>query len=203
MGARSPEDPAGGWDYHRLFEAVADPLFVLDKSDANAIRVATANAACTSFFGVPAEQSINRLLPEILPASVAVRISAECARCEATPDVAEFAVDLRTAVRGVFSLKLTVIPESAGARYIVAMAHPSPIHSVPPASSVSEHSRVIAEHAADYISICSPEGKILYNNPAVARLGGLDTPIPFSKALEEVFLPRARLLPALRDLLAY
>jgi 2-oxoisovalerate dehydrogenase E1 component len=37
----------------------------------------------------------------------------------------------------------------------------------------------------------------------VARLGALDTPVPFSKALEEVFSPRARLLPALRDLLAY
>jgi 2-oxoisovalerate dehydrogenase E1 component len=37
----------------------------------------------------------------------------------------------------------------------------------------------------------------------VTRLGALDTPVPFSKALEEVFSPRARLLPALRDLLAY
>jgi 2-oxoisovalerate dehydrogenase E1 component len=37
----------------------------------------------------------------------------------------------------------------------------------------------------------------------VVRLGALDTPVPFSKALEEVFSPRARLLPALRELLAY
>jgi len=37
----------------------------------------------------------------------------------------------------------------------------------------------------------------------VARLGALDTPVPFSKALEEVFSPRGRLLPALRALLAY
>jgi 2-oxoisovalerate dehydrogenase E1 component len=37
----------------------------------------------------------------------------------------------------------------------------------------------------------------------VARLAALDTPIPFAKALEESFLPRRRLLPALRDLLAY
>ncbi len=37
----------------------------------------------------------------------------------------------------------------------------------------------------------------------VARLGALDTPVPFSKALEEVFSPKGRLLPALRDLLAY
>jgi 2-oxoisovalerate dehydrogenase E1 component len=37
----------------------------------------------------------------------------------------------------------------------------------------------------------------------VARLGGLDIPIPFSKGLEEVFMPKGRLLPALRELLAY
>jgi 2-oxoisovalerate dehydrogenase E1 component len=35
----------------------------------------------------------------------------------------------------------------------------------------------------------------------VERLGGLDTPIPFSKALEEIFAPKGRLLPALRKLL--
>jgi pyruvate/2-oxoglutarate/acetoin dehydrogenase E1 component len=37
----------------------------------------------------------------------------------------------------------------------------------------------------------------------VARLGALDTPVPFSKALEEVHSPRARVIPALRELLAY
>ena len=37
----------------------------------------------------------------------------------------------------------------------------------------------------------------------VVRLGALDTPIPFSKALEEIFSPKARLVAALRELLAY
>ena len=37
----------------------------------------------------------------------------------------------------------------------------------------------------------------------VARLGALDTPVPFAKALEAVYSPKDRLLPALRDLLAY
>jgi 2-oxoisovalerate dehydrogenase E1 component len=37
----------------------------------------------------------------------------------------------------------------------------------------------------------------------VARLGALDTPVPFSKALEEVHSPRSRVLGALRELLAY
>jgi 2-oxoisovalerate dehydrogenase E1 component len=37
----------------------------------------------------------------------------------------------------------------------------------------------------------------------VARLGALDTPVPFSPALEAQFEPRQRVLPALRELLAY
>ncbi len=37
----------------------------------------------------------------------------------------------------------------------------------------------------------------------VARLGALDTPVPFAKALEALYSPKGRLLPALRDLLAY
>jgi 2-oxoisovalerate dehydrogenase E1 component len=36
----------------------------------------------------------------------------------------------------------------------------------------------------------------------VMRLGGLDMPVPFSKALEEIFMPKARLLDSLRRLLA-
>jgi len=35
----------------------------------------------------------------------------------------------------------------------------------------------------------------------VERLGGLDMPVPFSKALEEIYMPKARLLDALRRLL--
>jgi 2-oxoisovalerate dehydrogenase E1 component len=37
----------------------------------------------------------------------------------------------------------------------------------------------------------------------VVRVGALDTPIPFSKALEEVFSPKGRLLAALEALLSY
>jgi 2-oxoisovalerate dehydrogenase E1 component len=37
----------------------------------------------------------------------------------------------------------------------------------------------------------------------VARLGGLDIPVPFSKALEEIYSPRPRLLETLRALLTY
>jgi len=37
----------------------------------------------------------------------------------------------------------------------------------------------------------------------VARLGALDTPIPFSKALEEIFSQKGRLVHALRELMQY
>jgi 2-oxoisovalerate dehydrogenase E1 component len=37
----------------------------------------------------------------------------------------------------------------------------------------------------------------------IARLGALDTPVPFSRRLEALVEPQGRLLPALRDLLAY
>ena len=37
----------------------------------------------------------------------------------------------------------------------------------------------------------------------VGRLGALDTPVPFAKALEALHSPKGRLMPALRELLAY
>jgi 2-oxoisovalerate dehydrogenase E1 component len=37
----------------------------------------------------------------------------------------------------------------------------------------------------------------------VARLGALDTPVPFAKTLEALYSPKGRLVPALRELLAY
>jgi 2-oxoisovalerate dehydrogenase E1 component len=42
-----------------------------------------------------------------------------------------------------------------------------------------------------------------YLDAPVSRLAGLDTPVPFSRALEEIVLPRARIVPAVRELLAY
>jgi len=37
----------------------------------------------------------------------------------------------------------------------------------------------------------------------VTRVAGLDMPVPFSKALEEIYSPKGRLLGALREVLAY
>jgi pyruvate/2-oxoglutarate/acetoin dehydrogenase E1 component len=37
----------------------------------------------------------------------------------------------------------------------------------------------------------------------VARLGALDTPVPFSRSLERIFSPAGRLVGALRELLIY
>jgi pyruvate/2-oxoglutarate/acetoin dehydrogenase E1 component len=37
----------------------------------------------------------------------------------------------------------------------------------------------------------------------VTRVAGLDMPVPFSKALEEIYSPKGRLVAALKELLAY
>ena len=42
-----------------------------------------------------------------------------------------------------------------------------------------------------------------YLDAPVARLGALDTPVPFAKALEALYSPKGRLLEALRELVAY
>jgi 2-oxoisovalerate dehydrogenase E1 component len=77
-------------------------------------------------------------------------------------------------------------------------------------SSVRKTSRALVLHEAPTTGGVGGELAAVIGREAfewldvpVARLGGLDTPIPFSKALEEVFSPRSRVLPALRELLAY
>jgi 2-oxoisovalerate dehydrogenase E1 component len=47
------------------------------------------------------------------------------------------------------------------------------------------------------------ERRFEFLDAPVCRLGALDTPVPFAKPLEAVHSPKDRLLPALRDLLAY
>jgi len=53
-----------------------------------------------------------------------------------------------------------------------------------------------AEVAATIANLCFAD-----LDAPVERLGALDTPVPFAKAIEELFMPKARLLPALRSLL--
>jgi 2-oxoisovalerate dehydrogenase E1 component len=53
-----------------------------------------------------------------------------------------------------------------------------------------------AEVAATIANVCFSD-----LDAPVERLGSLDTPVPFSKGIEEIFMPKARLLPVLRDLL--
>jgi 2-oxoisovalerate dehydrogenase E1 component len=77
-------------------------------------------------------------------------------------------------------------------------------------ASVRKTSRALVLHeapvtggfGAEVAAVIGREAFEVLDAPVV-RLGALDTPVPFSKALEEVFSPRARLMPALRDLLAY
>jgi 2-oxoisovalerate dehydrogenase E1 component len=77
-------------------------------------------------------------------------------------------------------------------------------------SSVKKTSRALVLHEAPLtggfggeIAATIGDEAFAWLDAPVTRLGALDTPIPFAKILEEHFMPRKRLLPALRQLLAY
>jgi 2-oxoisovalerate dehydrogenase E1 component len=77
-------------------------------------------------------------------------------------------------------------------------------------SSVKKTSRALVLHEAPLtggfggeIAATIGEEAFTWLDAPVMRLGGLDTPVPFAKILEDHFMPRRRLLPALRQLLAY
>jgi 2-oxoisovalerate dehydrogenase E1 component len=77
-------------------------------------------------------------------------------------------------------------------------------------ASVRKTSRALVLHEAPLTGgyageVASTIGEKAFEwlDAPVVRLGALDTPIPSTKALEETFSPKRRLLPALRELLAY
>ena len=76
--------------------------------------------------------------------------------------------------------------------------------------SVKKTSKVLVLHEAPLTGgfggeLASAIGEELFEwlDAPVMRLGGLDMPVPFSKALEEIYMPKRRLAGALRQLLAY
>jgi 2-oxoisovalerate dehydrogenase E1 component len=76
--------------------------------------------------------------------------------------------------------------------------------------SIKRTSRALVLHEAPHTGgfgaeIAATIGREVFEwlDAPVARLGALDMPIPFSKALEDVFSPKGRLVPALRELVAY
>jgi PAS domain S-box-containing protein len=172
MKAGKPEPPDNGWDFQRLVDALADPLFVLDGPPGAGIRIVAANAASASFFGVPPQQCIDRLLTEVLPESAALRFITECDRCRASRLPTEFPLEPHANPSRAFLVKLSVIPEGGKAGGIAAVARLTSTLAGLGADPNAEHFRVIAEHAADYISRCDREGRVLYLNPAIERLTG-------------------------------
>jgi 2-oxoisovalerate dehydrogenase E1 component len=76
--------------------------------------------------------------------------------------------------------------------------------------SVKKTSRVLVLHEAPLTGgfggeLAAAIGEALFEwlDAPVMRLGGLDIPVPFSKALEEIYMPKSRVLGALQHLLAY
>jgi 2-oxoisovalerate dehydrogenase E1 component len=77
-------------------------------------------------------------------------------------------------------------------------------------SSVRKTGRALVLHEAPLTGgfggeIAATIGQMAFQwlDAPVSRLGALDTPVPFSRSLEDLHSPRARLLSALRDLLSY
>jgi 2-oxoisovalerate dehydrogenase E1 component len=77
-------------------------------------------------------------------------------------------------------------------------------------ASVRKTSRALVLHEAPLTGgfggeIAAAIGKDAFEwlDAPVERVAALDTPVPFAKALEAVFSPKSRVLPALRALLAY
>ena len=77
-------------------------------------------------------------------------------------------------------------------------------------ASVRKTSRVVVLHEAPATGgfggeVASAIGQEAFDalDAPVTRVAGLDMPVPFSKKLEAIYSPQARLLPALRRVLAY
>jgi 2-oxoisovalerate dehydrogenase E1 component len=76
--------------------------------------------------------------------------------------------------------------------------------------SVRKTSKVLVLHEAPLTGgfggeLASVIGEELFEwlDAPVIRLGGLDMPVPFSKALEDIYMPKRRVVGALQQLLAY
>ena len=76
--------------------------------------------------------------------------------------------------------------------------------------SVRRTSRVLVLHEAPLTGgfageLASTIGEEMFDylDAPVMRLGGLDIPVPFSKALEEIYMPKRRLVDAVRRLVEY
>ncbi|HEY3141674.1 MAG TPA: dehydrogenase E1 component subunit alpha/beta [Acidimicrobiales bacterium] len=76
--------------------------------------------------------------------------------------------------------------------------------------SVRRTSRVLVVHEAPLtagfgaeVAATIADAAFEYLDAPVRRLGGLETPIPFARELEAIWSPQDKVLPALRDLLAF
>jgi 2-oxoisovalerate dehydrogenase E1 component len=77
-------------------------------------------------------------------------------------------------------------------------------------TSLQKTSRVLVLHEAPLTSgfgaeIAATLGRLGFEwlDAPIVRVAGLDTPVPFARSLEEIYSPKSRLLPALRELLRY
>lgn len=159
-----------------IIDNVADPLFVLEQADGEALRVVSANPACEELFGVPVQACVGQLIRDLLPTPAATRLMVECQRCVRNGDSRielQLSIPATTGTR-VFSVKLTVPEVAEDTGSVTAVAHEISEWVDFRERNSADQFRVIAEHASDYIARYDCEGRFLYVNPALERLLGVN-----------------------------
>jgi 2-oxoisovalerate dehydrogenase E1 component len=119
----------------------------------------------------------------LLTYGVGVRWALEAAAALAEEDVSVEVLDLRT----LLPWDVAAVTESVRKTGRALVLHEAPVTG----GFGAELAATLQERAFEWL------------DAPVARLGALDTPVPFAKELEELHSPRGRLLGALRELLAY
>ena len=119
----------------------------------------------------------------IVAYGVAVHWALAAADTLATEDRSVEVIDLRSLLPWDTEMVLTSVKKTGRC----AIVHEAPVTG----GFGGEVAAVVAREAFAWL------------DAPVERLGALDTPVPAAQALEEIFSPRARLLPALRALLEY
>ncbi len=160
-------------DYRHVFETVADGLLLLEDTIAG-VRIAWLNAAAARVLGLGADARDVLVRGALLP-ELAAALESDARACLATQSTVarqfEIPHELHPSTH-----RMTLSPVSAGERTALRVA--GVIHDVTQQRELeaalharAEEFRALVENAPDLITRYDTEGRMLYNNPAIERLG--------------------------------
>lgn len=161
------------YDYRQVFESVSDGLLLLEHTPGG-VQIARLNPAAAGVLGLAADTR-DVLVREALCPELAATVEADVRAC----------LDTRRPIARQFEIphelhpstyRLTLSLVRAGERTAVRVA--GVIHDVTQQRELetalharAEEFRALVENAPDLITRYDVEGRMLYNNPAVERLG--------------------------------